>query len=495
MSVNNSHSGVSMRLLLLNNNLAVSRLIKLSAEKAGYELDEFEDYGLVPLTNYDIILIDNELFDESALTGLREYTGCNYVVYICQRGSKKPETVNVVLEKPFLPTDFLILLEKLKTVIESHKAEEENAEDFSMQMPSETTDEQPEAFDIDQIDTLEDEDNMLPINLLEENEDDFEEDEKSEKLSFDDLELDDLSLDDESSEGKIPEEKELSGDDEFSFDDITSLAKEDDVATPFDEFDFEEEKNASLPSMDQENTDSDVIEEEMHNPSVLDKDDIDEVKQLLDESEEEEDEKEIDELSLEALNVEKDDLGTFFLDEEEKEEEPFVKEDESLSLDFDDASDLTFEDIPDEEETLAEESLTVDEEAEDQEEIINDFTEEIDEKIEEEKEQALEEEEELLPNVNVAIDAFDEMEEDIDSLDDLNENMLKQAFGEDIDIEEETLAPVSVSAQKNQDIEVIRDELENSIARSISSLAQSGILREALKGMRLNISITFDEKE
>ena len=473
-----------MRLLLLNNNPAVSRLIKLSAEKAGYELDEFEDYGLVPLTHYDIILIDNELFDENALTGLREYTGCNYVVYICQRGSKKPESVNVVLEKPFLPTDFLLLLEKLKTVIESHKAEEEDEDGSSTQILSEATTAQPEAFDIDQIDTLEDEENMLPINLLEENEDDFVEDENSEKLSMDDLELDDLSLDDEFSEGKIPEEKELSSD-EFSFDEKPSLPEADDA------FDFEDEKNASLPSEDQENTDSDAIEEEMHNPSILDKDDIDEVKQLLDESEEEEDEKEIDELSLDALNVEKDDVGTFFLDEEAKEEEPFVKEDELLDFDLEDNSDLTFEDIPAEEETLAEESLSA--ETEDQEEIINDFTEEIDEKIEEEKEQALEEEEELLPHVDVAIDTFDEMEEGIDSLDDLNENMLKQAFGEDV--EEEALAPVTVSAQKNQDIEVIRDELESSIARSISSLAQSDILREALKGMRLNISITFDEKE
>ena len=83
MRVINSHSGVSMRLLLLNNNPAVSRLIKLSAEKAGYELDEFEDYGLVPLTTYDVILVDNELYEESAVAGLREHTGCDYVVYIC----------------------------------------------------------------------------------------------------------------------------------------------------------------------------------------------------------------------------------------------------------------------------------------------------------------------------------------------------------------------------------------------------------------------------
>ena len=44
-----------MRLLLLNNNPAVSRLIKLSAEKAGYALDEFEEYGLVPQKTYDVI--------------------------------------------------------------------------------------------------------------------------------------------------------------------------------------------------------------------------------------------------------------------------------------------------------------------------------------------------------------------------------------------------------------------------------------------------------
>ena len=486
-----------MRLLLLNNNPAVSRLIKLSAEKAGYELDEFEDYGLVPLSHYDIILIDNELYDENALAGLREYTGCNYVVYICQRGSKKPEAVNVVLEKPFLPTDFLMLLEKLKAVIESHKAEEENnAEDSSMQAPSKSTDEQSEAFDIDQIDTLEDEDNMLPINLLEENEDDFEEEKSGEKLSFDDLELDDLSFDSELSEGKIPEEKELSSDDEFSFDEIDSFDKEDDVST-LDDFDFEEAPKSVVPSLDEEMTESDASEEEIHNPSVLDKDDIDEVKQLLDESEEE-DQKEIDDLSLDALNIDKDDAGTFFLDDDEKEEErPFAKEDESLELDLEDVSDLTFEEIPEEDEETLEEELPMSVEKEEdteemQEEIIDDFTEEIDEKIEEEKEQALEEEA-LLPHADVAIDALDEIEEGIDSLDDLNENMLKEAFGEEVD--EEVPAPLVAPAQKNQDIEVIRDEIESSIARSISSLAQSDILREALKGMRLNISITFDEKE
>ncbi|KFL34801.1 MULTISPECIES: hypothetical protein [unclassified Sulfurospirillum] len=475
-----------MRLLLLNNNPAVSRLIKLSAEKAGYELDEFEDYGLVPLTMYDLILVDNELYDENALAGLREHTDCDYVVYICQRGSKKPEAVNVVLEKPFLPTDFLLLLEKIKNVIESHKAEE--VKEDPVAVSSGATD----AFDIDQIDTLEGEEDMLPINLLEEYDNDVKKEESDNQSdSFDDLDdLDDLNVDDHALEDREfdLEDKALTLEDTFSFDTVDALDKEE-ATTPFEDFDFEEEPSAATSSLDEEEDES--VDEEVHNPSVLDKDDIDEVKQLLDESEEVEDEKEIDTLSLEALGSQEDDAGTFFLDEDEKEEEPLVKEEDSLALEADDMSDLTFEEVPpvdDEmEEDPGEDAIAV----EDQEEIIDDFAEVIEEKIEEEKEQALEEDA-FLPNLDNDLSGLDDALGEIDSLDDLNESMLKVAFGEEV--EEEAPARVAAAAPKSQDIEVIRDEIENSIARSISSLAQSDILREALKGMRLNISITFDEK-
>ena len=488
MRVNNSHSGVSMRLLLLNNNPAVSRLIKLSAEKAGYELDEFEDYGLVPLTTYDIILVDNELYEESAVAGLREHTDCDYVVYICQRGAKKPETLNVSLEKPFLPTDFLVLIDKIKNVIASQKIEESREEEPIAQVHKEETD----AFDIDNIDA--EDDDMLPINLLEEHDDDFKEEENSEKLSFDDLALDNLDLEDELLDGKIPEEKELAhNDDNFSFDDVEPLEKED--ATSFEDFDFEEnEDNISMNTLEKEEEGFD----EEHNPSILDKDDINEVKQLLDESDENDDEKEIAALSLDALGEENDTAGTFFFDEKETDEDPLMSE-ELLESEDDDTTELNLEEmtLPSEEDAIADdpfeaESSSVSSIEEDQEEIIDDFAEEIDEKIEEEKEQLLEEEA-LLPKIDVALDDMDSLD-DINSLDDLSENMLKQAFGEEIEENEAVSAPIA-SAPKSQEIEVIRDEIESSIAKSISSLAQSDILREALKGMRLNISITFDEKE
>jgi len=480
-----------MRLLLLNNNPAVSRLIKLSAEKAGYELDEFEDYGLVPLTTYDVILVDNELYDESAVAGLREHTDCDYIVYICQRGAKKPETMNVSLEKPFLPTDFLGLMDKIKNVIASHKIEEASEEKSISQTPKEEAD----AFDIDKIDA--EEDDMLPINLLEEHEDDFkDEEEESEKLTFDDLTFDSLSAEDELFDGKTLEEKELThNDDNFSFDDVEPLEKED--ATSFEDFDFEQnEHHDPINTFETEENDF----EEDHNPSILDKDDINEVKQLLDESDENDDEKEIAALSLDALGEEDDTAGRFFFDEKEAEEEP-LSSDELVAMEDEDTTDLNLEEmtLPSEEDAIADESFEAESSSaasieEDQEEIIDDFAEEIDEKIEEEKEQLLEEEA-LLPKIDVALDDMDLLD-DINSLDDLSENMLKQAFGEEIE-EDEVSAPAApvTSALKGQEIEVIRDEIESSIVKSISSLAQSDILREALKGMRLNISITFDEKE
>ena len=485
MRVNNSHSGVSMRLLLLNNNPAVSRLIKLSAEKAGYELDEFEDYGLVPLVTYDVILVDNELYEETDVAALCEQVDCNYVVYICQRGSKKPETVNVSLEKPFLPTDFLVLMDKIKNVLTSHKTEAVDDAEASI---DKTVLKKVEAFDIDTL--AGEDDDMLPINLLEENEDDFEDDENDKKFTFNDLELDTLDLESDLLEDEGLEEKELiSNEDVFSFDDIEPLEKE--AVKSLEDFDFDENKNDLLDTLD---ADEHLIEEE-HTPSVLDKDEIDELKQLLDENDDD-DEKEIVELSLDANGQEEEDIGTFFFDENEKTEETSLKD--TSEIEFDDMGDLNFEEtvLAKNEEMLAplEEENSSLEDA--QEEMTGDFSEAIDVENEEKSEEVNEEileEEESLPNVDIAVNYLDEMDA-IDSLDDLSENMLKQAFGEDIN-EEDINTSIAAATSKSQEIEVIRDELESSIARSISSLAQSDILREALKGMRLNISITFDEKE
>ena len=457
----NSHSGVSMRLLLLNNNPAVSRLIKLSAEKAGYELDEFEDYGLVPLNSYDVVLVDNEVYDASALNELKEMTGCEYCIYICQRGVQKPDAFNVSLEKPFLPTDFLVLLEKVKNVLGS---QQHSFDDSPEQLDEE--EEKSKHFDIDQIDTLEPEKEGSFTELddiLQSNQEDVL-DNHHENFEFDNVKFEDQLLDEAVAMDEMIESGDYTKDHE---------PLEEKMDTPFEDFNFDtdasdEEEEKSLEK------DEEPLEMA---PCVLDKDDIDEVKQLLDESDDEED----NDNDLSFLEADKVEEAFEDISEEKEASLPRLEEfeEESLDLHLSDTLPEPFleDDLPEEDEEEADTLVFAPSFEACEEEAI---TEKLEDLKEEEQPFAME---------------MDE-KSGIDSLDDLNENLIKKALGEEVaDLEEEE--PLSVIQPKidEEEIEVIRGEIEKSISRSISGFAQSDILREALKGMRINISISFDENE
>ena len=451
-----------MRLLLLNNNPAVSRLIKLSVDKVGYEMDEFDDYGLVPLKSYDVIMVDNELYDETELKALSEQVHCEYFLYICQRGSEKPSLVNVSLEKPFLPTDFLTLLDKVKNVVNSFKAEEQEPKEEYTSFESDNNGAM-HAFDIDDIDTFGIEDDGK-LDLL----DVKDNDDEDTKSSFKEIEEDEMEDDEESPLSLDVEEEALD-----------ALETNDSLA----DFNFEDEE---VNFEDKEETEETESFDEI-STSVLDKDDINEVKQLLDDDDNDSMDSNTD---ADADVDEKEEEFDFSLDNSDTFMED--KEDTDLSCDKELATEE--EDIEEEllldETTLSnpledEDSSPIEElPLETQEDIIDDFAEEIEEKMEEEAE----EKETLEPTVTLSMADMDAL--DVESLDDLNENLLKKAFGEEVEEREEEKTP----QESVHEIEVMRGEIESSIARSISGFAQSDILREALKGMKINISITFDEK-
>lgn len=445
MRANNSHSGVSMRLLLLNNNPAVSRLIKLSAEKAGHELDEFDDYGLVPLSSYDVILVDNELYDESALNELKENIGCDYCIYICQRGAQKPEYVNVSLEKPFLPTDFLVLLEKVSNVLSSQK---EEVDDLSL----DEEEEDDKHFDIDQIDALETTEEESPL-VNEDNDNEAFLPHDEEQHEFDNIKFEDELLDEAVAMDEEIENVALK-------EDVFSLENESKGELEDFNFDLEEDE----PKVRED----DLVFDDVV-PCVLDKDDIDEVKQLLDES----DEEEIPEDSLSFLDDDFKETKEFLLDDANEKEE--LEEDK-----LEDIREDTLEwKLP--KESLEEpfEETPIEDEALEFEMSLTDETDETDETLAD------------APFVGEA----DDIQAGIDSLDDLSENLIKKAFGEECAEEEKSVVALASPCQQEEEIEVIRGEIEKSISRSISSFAQSDILREALRGMRINISISFDENE
>jgi len=443
-----------MRLLLLNNNPAVSRLIKLSVDKVGYEMDEFEDYGLVPLKAYDVIMVDNECYEEEELKTLCEHSSCAYVVYICQRGSKKPDFVTVALEKPFLPTDFLLLLEKVKNVLESLKPQ---FQPENIVKESESMDEEVphSTFDIDAIDTFGveslDHESLNPFEELP-----LDEEESVEGHSLDEQEDEENSLDLPLFDMEEDENETL---------DLASIKTDDEEetdASSLNTFDFEEKPSSSSTL--------DVLEEESI-PCILDKDDINEVKQLLDESDTEE--VAIDE----SFNVESPAFEDVVAEEEREDENVLALDEDSLETE---ALSLPIED--DMNEDILDETPCV----ETQEELINDFEESV--------EESMEDEESLAPLVDITLNK--PMVRVFESIDDLNENAIKKAFGEEVDEEEtiEEAIDLRDATIEPKESEVIRGEIENTIARSLSGLAQSDVLREALKGMRINISITFDEK-
>ncbi len=97
-----------MHFLLVNNNPAVSRLITLSVEKLGFEISETTSFDETPLESYDIVFVDSALYNEITIDEMRESGLSRHFVCIAPRGESKPENMDSILEKPFLPTDLLI---------------------------------------------------------------------------------------------------------------------------------------------------------------------------------------------------------------------------------------------------------------------------------------------------------------------------------------------------------------------------------------------------
>ena len=56
-----------MKVILLNQNPAVSRLVRLSIEKIGYKLEEYSNIAQLDEQNHaDVLICDHELADDRA---------------------------------------------------------------------------------------------------------------------------------------------------------------------------------------------------------------------------------------------------------------------------------------------------------------------------------------------------------------------------------------------------------------------------------------------
>ena len=203
-------------IFLVNDNKIVSRLLQLSSEKHGYLLEEKTEPE-PSREHYDIILVDSDKYSPELVETLKSRATFGKLGYIGVKQEEVPPEFDIHLDKPFLPSDFVTMIEEstresLATQIaeapQEHTviSEEVNLEEETLSLDIEET---------PQDETMPDAEALLEEPLPEEIGEDLDEElealgELDEIEDLDELDLGDLDLgergSDETAEAPQPEE-------------------------------------------------------------------------------------------------------------------------------------------------------------------------------------------------------------------------------------------------------------------------------------------------
>ncbi len=149
-------------ILLINENKIVSRLLNLSSQKQGYDLEELNNLG-ASSSNYDVIFVDSDLYNEELLKNIESKFTYNYLGYIGTKKDSIPSGFDLSIEKPFLPTDFVNLI-KEKIVDSAAKVDlgvkEDNIDELDLDDETELllSEDSSELEDIDDVLSIEEDD-------------------------------------------------------------------------------------------------------------------------------------------------------------------------------------------------------------------------------------------------------------------------------------------------------------------------------------------------
>ncbi len=546
-----------MKILLLNENPVVSRLVSLSAKKMSYDFEELNAYS-ENLGNYDVIVVDSDT--PAPLKILKEK--CDRLIFLAPRNQNVEDIDAQILQKPFLPTDFLNLLNNKD--VNKHTP---------IDLPMLSNDENPYAdisLDLDNLnlDDLPDE-NSLDINsegMEDLSFDDDAQDDNSNKtletqnLEHDNLEQEtikeqtqedtqidlDLTLEDGESEKEDLSQEHTALDTEPSLDELDDKNDED-LEIKEDDKNEEIEKQELL---DDSKTNALEVQEELSESQDDNSNKTLETQNLEHDNLEQETIKEqtqedtqIDlDLTLEDGESEKEDLSQEHtaLDTEPSLDELDDKNDEDLEdnkelqaniSDFDDLpeveeqeKEMDFDDLPEDAEFLGQAKYN-----EESEENLEEFAPVVEEDVQDEiddftsnlsTQDQIKEELAQLDELDYGIDSdnsskvledfkdepiLDDKELgtneeevvvpnlNISDFDALKESDIQEALGEEI--LEKNEEPIVSDATKDDNSEEIVNELSQSIAGAITSSIKDDTLKAALKGMNMNININISFKE
>ena len=530
-----------MKIVLVNANPAVSRLATLALSKMGYEYVEIGDVSELSGV-FDVLIIDSDI--DVKEMNLKEFA--NKILYLSSKNSPTFENADRILPKPFLPTEFITIVEDLASKTKSAEpaaaAKDETAEVSVKGF---------EFIDDPAEDVFEDE--IMELDLgelrLDDELDDISQAASGKDSAFDELNEIVKAIDDMDELGEKLENDEL------------DLDGTDDEATEFDEFEIA----AKDDKFDDLSADIDAPDELLGGKlEMADEPELGATQFVAVDSEDElegtEDKFELDfDGSIEDIKHQIDEI-----DKMDELSENLDTDDEPLDAKFETADEpdmAKFVDMDSADEREALQSLEqaedddkfAIEEAEEQEDIFADMDMKSDEPDEQEvqvKNSALgdefllddmdlageEEKEDFESEANLTQDVLDdELADDIFAADDQSEteiNLEQDAqeiseseamqnepeiepqidpseYGDIEQISEKDMAlalnesgfasceAVNLSSQKAQTtskIDELKAQISDAVAKNLENSLQDGELREALKNLNIKINISFEEK-
>ncbi|ELN8540668.1 hypothetical protein RZU11_000818 [Campylobacter coli] len=515
-----------MKILLLNENPVVSRLISLSAKKMSYDFEEINAYD-ENLGHYDVIIVDSDT--PAPLKILKEK--CDKLIFLAPR-NQSADIDALILHKPFLPTDFLNLLnqENLKIaddiILPIEEAENPYA-NISLDLDGLNLDDLPDENTEDtQENELSMEENLESLALY-----DMEEETNQKEIASEntdkELNLDDLSLDEDQEENDASEQTTANHIEEKNEDEqALEVAFQDDILN--DKTSEENEEEFEIQEQDTQEQDANQDEQDKIEDTQELEDQVDNlnddlvqdnenseaqeviVNNNLDTKEEAEFEVSGKEEKLEKTQsqdfitddfpiveeqerkIDFDDIpeDAEFLGQRKEEDEavedflPVVEDQENLNEhdDFEEMSSLSTQDQIKEELAQLDE-LEYDIDSDDSIKVLEDFKEEP---ILDDKDLPNNDEEIVVPKLQ------------INDFDSLKESDIQEALGEEISTLEDNKSEklkIKEDQLASEAGEEIVNELSQSIAGAITSSIKDDTLKAALKGMNMNINISISFNE
>lgn len=100
-----------MKVILLNNNPAVSKLVSVSLNKLGYTFTEIDNLEYLTSNDADLIICDSGLYDSKI--NYLEYAKNQLFLIPRNRADEYNLAKSQTLQKPFLPTDFIDIVKRI----------------------------------------------------------------------------------------------------------------------------------------------------------------------------------------------------------------------------------------------------------------------------------------------------------------------------------------------------------------------------------------------